>query len=371
MLVSPGILLEAAAAIAHYGVNVRQRDGVSLARQTAQLLSACLHGISPGEFYMYQLYRGERRGQDHRHFGFSRLLKMQQLLIDTYDPPDYPLIAQKHLFAERCIGLGLPTVPVLAEFRGGAVVRRVVAFPQADLFSKPSDLMIGMGTRLWRWQEERGYIDPDTDEALAAEGLCERLSRESKGASRFGGDVTVILQEKMSNHASMVGTLTSGGLSTVRIVTCRTPAGSFEILPPALRMPVGNAIADNIAQGGLAAPIDLASGQLCGPAIRKDKTFGIAVFDRHPTTGQTIRGFQLPYWPQVTDLALIAHRAFPSLHFVGWDVALLEQGPVLLEGNAWWDVDLTIMPHGITLSDTPFPAYFNHFLEQGRAVTAS
>jgi hypothetical protein len=155
-------------------------------------------------------------------------------------------------------------------------------------------------------------------------------------------------------------------------VTCRTPQGTLDILPPVIRMPVGDAIADNIAQGGLAAPIDSATGVICGAAVRKDKRFGVSRCARHPTTGVVFDGFQLPFWPEVLKLAQRAHEAFPSIRFIGWDIAILDQGPVLLEGDALWDSDLTVLPHQIGMSDTQFIPYYNqHLNELSRTARAA
>jgi hypothetical protein len=39
---------------------------------------------------------------------------------------------------------------------------------------------------------------------------------------------------------------------------------------------------------------------------------------------------------------------------------ILQDGPVLVEGNCPFDTDLTVLPHGLTLSDTQFIPYYNY-----------
>jgi hypothetical protein len=131
-------------------------------------------------------------------------------------------------------------------------------------------------------------------------------------------------------------------------------------MPPVIRMPAGRLVVDNFAKGGLVAPIDAANGTICGPALQRDESLGVATVDRHPDSGAEFTGFRIPMWTEVVALAIKAHEAFPSLHFIGWDIAILQQGLVLIEGNAPFSADSVVLPHGISLSDTQFIPYYNH-----------
>jgi hypothetical protein len=351
--------------IGRYGLGVKKQYNVGLFEQFRYLCADHFsYRILPENFYMYQLYLAENRSLSAKHFAFSEVLPMQQYLIDAMSCEDFPWLRSKHRFAQRCAETGLPTVPVLAEFAEGKMVAHLPGgepvFPAADLFSKPSAYWCGIGANLWLYKSTGRYVNTLSGESHDQDSLIARLC----GESNSGG---IVLQEKASNHSSIAGSLTRGGLATVRLVTCRTPSGSIDYMPPAIRMPIGQAIVDNIAQGGLAAPIDLATGEICGPAIQKHKAIGISRFEKHPDTGAHFAGTQLPCWREVLDLAKQAHAAFPSMPFVGWDIAILREGPVVLEGNAWWDVDLTLLPHRILLSETQFIPYYNHHLNRATA----
>jgi hypothetical protein len=84
---------------------------------------------------------------------------------------------------------------------------------------------------------------------------------------------------------------------------------------------------------------------------------------RHPDSGAPIEGFALPYWREVRELAITAHRTFPAMVSVGWDIAITASGPVLVEGNAVWCVDLAQMSTARPLADTPIPACLSRYLE--------
>ena len=95
-------------------------------------------------------------------------------------------------------------------------------------------------------------------------------------------------------------------------------------------MPVGMAVVDNFNSGGILAEVS-DNGKL-GAAVGQDVRVGLV--RHHPDTQARIEGEQLPYWQQMVDLALLAHERLGEPCFVGWDVALTINGPILLEGNA-------------------------------------
>ena len=68
--------------------------------------------------------------------------------------------------------------------------------------------------------------------------------------------------------------------------------------------------------------------------------------ERHPDTGAAIAGRALPYWQETLDLARRAHTlAFADHVVIGWDIAILAEGPRLVEGNKGPDLDLVQKSH--------------------------
>ena len=96
-------------------------------------------------------------------------------------------------------------------------------------------------------------------------------------------------------------------------------------------------------RGGIAAAVDVSSGRL-GPAISLKATADWLV--EHPVTGAVIAGRILPCWREAAALACAAHSAFLPNSLIGWDVALLDEGPCLIEGNKGPCVNLIQVPLG-------------------------
>jgi hypothetical protein len=95
---------------------------------------------------------------------------------------------------------------------------------------------------------------------------------------------------------------------------------------------------DNISQGGICIDIDMDSGML-----RKGYTlykYGHVEYESHPDTNFKFYGTKLPYFREVKELAVAAHKCFPMFALVGWDIAITENGPTIIEGNRVPDLDL-------------------------------
>jgi hypothetical protein len=89
---------------------------------------------------------------------------------------------------------------------------------------------------------------------------------------------------------------------------------------------------DNWSQGGLSARVDLDTGRL-GKATRLPERDGLQWFSTHPDTGAPIEGQQVPHWEVLKETVLRAARAISFLEYVGWDIIVTEDGPVVLEAN--------------------------------------
>ncbi len=54
---------------------------------------------------------------------------------------------------------------------------------------------------------------------------------------------------------------------------------------------------------------------------------------KHPVTGEVIVGFQIPFWNQIIELVKELAYVVPQVRYVGWNIAITEKRPILIEGN--------------------------------------
>lgn len=167
---------------------------------------------------------------------------------------------------------------------------------------------------------------------LTKEKLIERLEAS-------GNDM---VEEYVVQHKELMR-LSSSGLNTVRIITQVTENHEAVIVDCRLRITV-NSHVDNMAAGNIAAAVDSDTGIVVSHAVYSDMTK--APVEKHPATGVVIKGFQLPYWSETIEMVKKAALTNISNRSIGWDVAITDNGPELIEGNHDWCKLLWQLPEG-------------------------
>ncbi|PKH86059.1 sugar-transfer associated ATP-grasp domain-containing protein [Colwellia sp. Bg11-28] len=152
-----------------------------------------------------------------------------------------------------------------------------------------------------------------------------------------------ILQRCLLPHSSLNQLMPDGSLGTVRMVTIGH-GSELAVFLPCLRIPVGKNVTDNFSHGhpkNLIAAVDLDTGCLSRPYGPDSLGLGLVEkVDVHPSNQFKIEGFQFPFWDEMLALVNKASTDFSELKTVGWDVALTENGPCLIEGNWRYDCDI-------------------------------
>jgi hypothetical protein len=251
-------------------------------------------------------------------------------------------------FTAHCVENGLTTIPILALIdsqptaASAAFARptsadelaQVLERAPARLFVKLIDGTLGIDafalTReagQWRFCNQMGS--------------ASELHRFLLG--RLCGRRGWMMQPFVEANASLRRIMAPNALGTIRAITFWV-GEEPKIAVPILRIPAGDNVADNFSHGlsgNLVAPIDLASGTLGRARYSRNRSWpDIVVTDRHPDTGGTITGFTLPFWRETKDLLIRAQASIPHMKTVGWDIAITDDGPLIVEANSTYDVDL-------------------------------
>jgi hypothetical protein len=316
---------------------------------TKILAARLLDGIGPFHFCLFSI-DGVPPERWEQYLTNTELDRAQR----RWNPePFRELVRNKARFFQRCTASGLPTPRLLG----------IIGDPASSDADAP---IIDCADALARVLQNHGQPDFFFKLGSGAHGAgaftVRRVGTEYDFAGRRGTADDLIrhvrhivpqrdrylIQPRLRNHPALAPMMSPNGLGTVRIVTQIQEHGVTH-LSAVLRMTVGSSVTDNFSAGmagNILAPIDLDTGTLgraAGSARREWPE--MHTVQRHPDTGEVIAGFEVPRWQDVKQLTVQAQASFPELRCLGWDVAVTEQGPVLVEANHAWDINLLQMAH--------------------------
>ncbi len=149
-----------------------------------------------------------------------------------------------------------------------------------------------------------------------------------------------LLQERIEQHHEMTN-IYPHSVNTIRTVTALNN-NRPELLFANLRVGNNRSACDNWSIGGVMIGLDMDKGILNKYGYLKSE-YGTRT-TKHPETHFVFEGYKVPFYREAIELALRLHRFFYGIHSIGWDIAITENGPCVLEANDEW---LLAMPQGL------------------------
>lgn len=278
---------------------------------------------------------------------FSQKLILRRLLADRgFVQADAIALVTRHGVIEDPMGERARHVAA------GALEARLIA-EGGRYIAKPQDGMYGRGISLL---EVRG------GQLLATRGAHARPYSMARDASEG-----TLIERAIDQHPFWAA-LCPTSVNTIRVLTLWTPGEDEPFVARAIQRMGAAATAptDNWDGGGVAAVIDPATGRLGFGRVNPFRTKAEdRPYTHHPDSGARIEGIVLPFWNNIVDTVLAATRRLPLARYVGWDVAVDENGNVVIvEGNHNTGVRLLQFESGL-LTD----ARVRRFYEASGVVT--
>ena len=172
---------------------------------------------------------------------------------------------------------------------------------------KPESRSCGRGIRLI-----------NTESVEEARQILERTILED--------EVEFVIEELIVQSKEMAR-LHPESVNSVRFLTFRLD-DRIHIFPLYLRMGQGSSFVDNAGSGGIFGLVDLQTGRVYAACDELDHSY-----EFHPDTKEHIIGFVIPHWSEAVALVKELVTVLPKVRWVGWDLALTDDGWVLIEGN--------------------------------------
>ncbi|NRG16351.1 hypothetical protein HPQ64_01455 [Rhizobiales bacterium] len=352
-------------------VYFRAGDRKPVLRQAADMLHLW-------RLYRYIPYQYVKHGLFRRTFGaeIARYLP-PELLHRTREAAnaggERTLIQDKLAFEERLARAGIPSTRTLYRLKDRLIFNRAgnpATFGEfltgIETLQLPCGIIIkprggGSGSAVFRMRVEGGGLLHE-GAALGEKDLFHLVFTTNNG---FYWD-DFLVQETIHQHAAMAR-FNPTSVNTVRIDTLIGDDGQVRFNAAAIRIGARGAITDNVSSGGVMAGIDLETGRISGRA-RRDAKYGGDYYDLCELCSASPDMLQIPFWDEVLNVVTKAAEALLPFRSLGWDVALSVDGPVVIETNYDYGLDI-LQEHAGGYLDRPLGrAYIEKFAPNKQAL---
>jgi putative polysaccharide biosynthesis protein len=288
--------------------------------------------LQPSEYFLYHLYDDERFSPDAKKtfLGADRLAQ----LLYALDMP-WPKIANdKPTLTALLRGHDLPIPETQAmrhkdrSFPGAVSLRNksdVERFLRKEakypIFGKPTDKMCSLGVaNIQSYDASDDLIVTKSGQRVPVSEFAEQVEQYAEGG--------YLLQTRMAPHPDIVKVV-GDQISTVRMFVLVDDQGPL-LLRAAWKIPSGESVADNFwRSGNMLGGLDVETGEVL--RVLRRTANSTEQVETHPKTGTSFKGLKFPHWNTMRETVMRGAAALPSCHFQGWDVALTDRGPVLVE----------------------------------------
>ncbi len=179
-----------------------------------------------------------------------------------------------------------------------------------------------------------------------------------------------LFQKTIKQHIEL-DKLNPSCLNTIRFDTFIDKNGKIEIISGYLRMSINNSHVDNASQGGCVVGIDISNGKLKKTGFAGFRHIGTKLLTFHPITKTKFENFNIPFFEQAKDMVLKAAAQIPGFRLIGWDIGIGKDGPVLIEGNSWYNARGNDLTTGGYRSNPVFKKVLLEFQEKNSINTSN
>lgn len=236
---------------------------------------------------------------------------------------DFPVANDKLLCKETLAPLGVPLAKTHFSYRYFYELRNLSddLAELNDFVIKPSSGSAGNGILVIVGRDGEEWLGIN-GKRYSIEALRRHISDIIFGVYSFDTQDAAIIEQRVIQHP-VINALFDRGLSDVRIIL-------FQHEPVLAMSRVPTLASDgkaNLHQGAVGLGIDLDTGCSHYAMLR-----GTPI-ERHPDSQVQLLDVAIPFWEEILFYSRRIAEAVP-LKYLGIDIAIGEQGPVLLEINA-------------------------------------
>jgi len=292
-------------------------------------------GLTSEEYFEFEF---EKRNEEFRRDFLG--LSEQRLYLDLLNPLKYFSLARNKFMAHKMLeDTGVRTSELYCYYQPEAiyaenpecagdlssVLRILKTKGVQSCVIKTTES--SHGDNVWVIQD----IDYQDNDAILT-----RFDGEKLALSSVLGNEPLIF-ESLVRQTEQFAAFNASSVNTVRFMTALYPDGSAKIIATFIKIGRAGRCVDNAGGGGnVDVCVDVATGEI-RYAIQFDGWHNVKDIDCHPDSGNPLNGVVIDNWESIKAEVIRFQQAFPYCKVAGWDIAITDKGPVVIEVNDFWD----------------------------------
>jgi hypothetical protein len=299
------------------------------------LLLAFWHGIPPSYYYRFRLFQQAPKKwfnfiYNHELPYWHSVMAGKGLNYEVTAAKE--LLGNKSAFAKKLIGNQVAAIPTGTFINKAADPDPGQIFKGKNLFLKPNsanqcrncyELYYDLKQQDYELCSISSTRNPNSQNGPK---VLESVSGQANVLAKLKQLICAedfLVQPLLVNHPKITATFGIERLVTIRFITGHD---GLQIWPLSAVFEVPH---HNPGKGWHLYTIDIENGR--------------AFLNEHPLflrdDKPQVTSFVIPSWKSIVNLALRAHALFPALPTIGWDLAVTDCGPIVIEGNFNWGVN--------------------------------
>lgn len=147
----------------------------------------------------------------------------------------------------------------------------------------------------------------------------------------------MVLFESLIKQTEQLSRINASSVNTVRMMTALYPNQEVKMIAAFIKIGRAGSCVDNAGSGGnVDCAVNLETGELYN-AQQFNSWEDVFPIEKHPDSGNQLNGIVIENWDEIKKTVMAWQAQIPYLKTIGWDVALTDNGPVIVEINNWWD----------------------------------
>jgi len=292
-----------------------------------QIIDIIIHKIllntSPIDYYRFEFFDNKKTLEEKSYYVGKR--GSRYFPFDSNDIKYVPIFDNKYIFKVMVKGYGLPQTECICTTgkKFGDIYNidqftTIMSKIKNDFVVKPIEGSGGNGIIVCKKLNDKIYTDG------------KKISHDYLWNIVKNGDYLI---EQKLEQIKQLSKIYPKSLNTLRITTYQTENRKIFILLRFIKFGTDGRCVDNAGLGGIIGFID-EQGKIIYCYNYKKHIFNIM---KHPDTGHIIKGINVEKFQDAIDLAIKAAKKFNFVGTIGWDIAITDKGPLLLEGNIFYD----------------------------------